>query len=70
MSDFSEKTDKFLGRNRRGENYDVPPVYLIGLMDMEIRQPDREFWRERMAGKRMRIKRLREVRAGFGEHAG
>ena len=40
MSDFSEKTDKFPGRNRRGENYDVPPVYLIGLMDTEIRQPE------------------------------
>ena len=47
MSDFSEKTDKFPGRNRRGENYDVPPVYLIGLMDTEIRHPDREFWRDR-----------------------
>lgn len=40
MSDFSEKTDKFPGRNRRGENYDMPPVYLIGLMDTEIRQPE------------------------------
>ena len=44
---FFRKTDKFLGRNLRGENYDVPPVYLIGLMDTEIRQPDREFWRDR-----------------------
>ena len=34
-------------QNRRGENYDVPPVYLIGLMDTEIRHPDREFWRDR-----------------------
>ena len=34
-------------QNRRGENYDVPPVYLIGLMDTEINHPDREFWRDR-----------------------
>lgn len=34
-------------QNRRGEDYDVPPVYLIGLMDTEIRHPDREFWRDR-----------------------
>jgi predicted transposase/invertase (TIGR01784 family) len=34
-------------QNRRGENYDVPPVYLIGLMGTEINHPDREFWRDR-----------------------
>lgn len=34
-------------QNRRGENYDVPPVYLIGLMGTEIDHPDREFWRDR-----------------------
>jgi predicted transposase/invertase (TIGR01784 family) len=34
-------------QNRRGENYDVPPVYLIGLMGTEINHSDREFWRDR-----------------------
>ena len=34
-------------QNRRGENYDVPPVYLIGLMGTEIDHPDSEFWRDR-----------------------
>ena len=34
-------------QNRRGEDYDVPPVYLIGLTDTEIRHPDKEFWRGR-----------------------
>lgn len=34
-------------QNRRGENYDVPPVYLIGLMGTEIDHPDQEFWRDR-----------------------
>ena len=44
---FFRKTDKFLGRNLRGENYDVPPVYLIGLMGTEIDHPDSEYWRDR-----------------------
>ena len=34
-------------QNRRGQAYDVPPVYLIGLMGMEIPHPDREFWKDR-----------------------
>ena len=34
-------------QNRRGENYDVSPVYLIGLMGTEIDHPDSEFWRDR-----------------------
>lgn len=34
-------------QNRKGEDYDVPPVYLIGLMDTEIEHPDKEFWRDR-----------------------
>ena len=34
-------------QNRRGENYDVPPVYLIGLMGTEIDHPDSEYWRDR-----------------------
>lgn len=34
-------------QNRKGKSYDVPPVYLIGLMDMEIPHPDKEFWKDR-----------------------
>ena len=34
-------------QSRRGENYNVPPVYLIGLMDVQINHPDKEFWREK-----------------------
>ena len=34
-------------QNRIGEGYDVPPVYLIGLMGIEIDHPDEEFWRDR-----------------------
>ena len=34
-------------QNRRGKDYNVPPVYLIGLMDIEIGHPDKEFWRDR-----------------------
>ena len=34
-------------QNRRGEDYGVPPVYLIGLMDTEIDHPDKEFWADR-----------------------
>ena len=34
-------------QNRRGEGYNVPPVYLIGLMDVPISHPDKEFWQDR-----------------------
>ena len=34
-------------QNRRGKNYDVPPVYLIGLMDIEVGHPDVEYWKDR-----------------------
>ncbi len=34
-------------QNRKGEDYNVPPVYLIGLMGVPINHPDKEFWRER-----------------------
>ena len=34
-------------QNRKGQSYNVPPVYLIGLMDMEIPHPDKEFWKDR-----------------------
>ena len=34
-------------QNRRGQNYDVPPVYLIGLMDIEVGHPDVEFWKDK-----------------------
>ena len=34
-------------QNRRGEEYDVPPVYLIGLMGIEVKHENPELWRER-----------------------
>lgn len=34
-------------QTRKGQNYDVPPVYLIGLMDVEIDHIDKEFWKNR-----------------------
>ena len=34
-------------QNRRGQNYDVPPVYLIGLMDIEVGHPDVEYWKDK-----------------------
>ena len=34
-------------QNRSGENYDVPPVYLIGLMGVAIDHQDKEYWKDR-----------------------
>ena len=34
-------------QTRKGKNYDVPPVYLIGLMDVDVEHPDKEFWKNR-----------------------
>ena len=34
-------------QSRKGEDYNVPPVYLIGLMDVSINHPDKEFWKDR-----------------------
>lgn len=34
-------------QNRRGDDYNVQPVYLIGLVDIEIDHPDKEFWKNR-----------------------
>ena len=34
-------------QNRRGENYDVPPVYLIGLMGVNIAHKDMSKWKDR-----------------------
>ena len=34
-------------QNRRGDDYNVQPVYLIGLVDIEIDHPDKEFWKDR-----------------------
>ena len=34
-------------QNRRGEEYDVPPVYLIGLMGTEVRHERPELWKDR-----------------------
>jgi predicted transposase/invertase (TIGR01784 family) len=34
-------------QNRRGGNYNVAPVYLIGLMGIEIEHPDKKFWKDR-----------------------
>ena len=35
------------GQNKTGFDYDVAPVYLIGLMGVDIDHPDKEFWKER-----------------------
>ena len=34
-------------QNRKGEDYAVQPVYLIGIMDVEIEHPDKEYWKDR-----------------------
>ena len=34
-------------QNRRGEEYDVPPVFLIGLMGIEVKHENPELWKER-----------------------
>ena len=34
-------------QNRRGKEYDVPPVYLIGLMGTEVRHERPELWKDR-----------------------
>ena len=34
-------------QNRRGEEYDVPPVFLIGLMGIEVKHEKPELWKER-----------------------
>ena len=34
-------------QNRRGGEYDVPPVYLIGLMGIDVKHKDPELWRNR-----------------------
>lgn len=34
-------------QNLKGENYDIPPVYLIGLMNVDVGHPDKEFWKSR-----------------------
>lgn len=35
------------GNNRSGEDYDVSPVYLIGLMEDKMMHHDTEFWKDR-----------------------
>ena len=34
-------------QNKTGFDYDIPPVYLIGLMGVDIDHPDKEYWEER-----------------------
>ncbi|MBE6243157.1 MAG: Rpn family recombination-promoting nuclease/putative transposase [Bacteroidales bacterium] len=34
-------------QSRKGDNYDVSPVYLIGLMGVPINHPDKDFWKDR-----------------------
>ena len=34
-------------QNKTGFDYDVPPVYLIGLMGVDINHPDKEYWKDR-----------------------
>ena len=33
--------------NKKGQDYDVQPVYLIGLMGIDIPHPDKELWKNR-----------------------
>ena len=34
-------------QSRRGEDYEIDPVYLIGLMGVPINHPDKDFWKDR-----------------------
>ena len=34
-------------QNKRGEEYNVPPVYLIGLMGIDVKHDNPELWRDR-----------------------
>lgn len=34
-------------QNKSGFDYDVPPVYLIGLMGVDIDHPNKDYWQER-----------------------
>ena len=34
-------------QNKAGLGYDVPPVYLIGLMGVDIDHPDKEYWKDK-----------------------
>ena len=34
-------------QNKTGFDYDVPPVYLIGLMGVDINHPDKDYWKDR-----------------------
>ncbi len=34
-------------QNKTGFDYDVPPVYLIGLMGVDIEHPDKEYWNDK-----------------------
>ena len=34
-------------QTKKGEDYNVPPVYLIAFMGVNINHPDKEFWRDR-----------------------
>ena len=51
-SDWFKRCVSYAGRvydrqNRSGFDYDVPPVYLIAFMGVDIDHPDREFWKDR-----------------------
>lgn len=51
-SDWFKRCVSYAGRaydrqNRSGMDYDVPPVFLIGLMGVDIDHPDKEFWKDR-----------------------
>ena len=34
-------------QSRRGKDYEIDPVYLIGLMGVPINHPDKDFWKDR-----------------------
>ena len=43
--------DSSLWPEQEYHDFDVPPVYLIGLMDIEIGHPDKDFWKDRYVSK-------------------
>lgn len=34
-------------QNKKGQDYDVPPVYLLGLMGVDVNHPDKDYWQNR-----------------------
>ena len=45
-------------QNRKGEEYDVPPVYLIGLMGVEMKHSSMETWKNRYVAEYVFMEKL------------